>query len=257
MARSSGAPAEVLVRESAMALGAFRGDHAGLVAACRRVVERQVTCAPLWWLCARMLCAPDPMVEAHAAVEEIETDQTARLLAAELPDGGVVALVGWPAQAAGALRRRGDLEVLVIDTDGLAAEVVDRLDDLDVDAAEVPVRNLGAAIEEADLVLIDTLVIGPSSTLAPAGALPAAATAQHLDVPVWLVAGAGRLMPAAMFDALVRRWSGRGDSLEAAEEVVPLDLVDRVAGTGGVAPVAEALRWTDCPVAPELFGPSG
>lgn len=257
MARSTGAPADVLVRESAMALGAFRGDHAGLVAACRRVVERQATCAPLWWLCARMLSAPDPMVEAHAAVDAIESDPTAQSLAAELPDSGVVALVGWPAQAAGALRRRGDLEVLVIDTDGLAAEVVDRLDDLDVDATEVPVRNLGAAIEEADLVLIDTLAVGPSATLAPAGALPAAATARHLGVPVWLVAGAGRLMPGSMFDALVRRWSRRGDSLDAVEEVLSLDLVDVLAGTGGVAPVPEALRWTDCPVAPELFGPSG
>ena len=57
MARSQGAPPEMLVREASVALGAFRHDPAGMVAACRRIIDRQLTCAPLWWLCARMLCA--------------------------------------------------------------------------------------------------------------------------------------------------------------------------------------------------------
>jgi len=42
VARSRGAPAEVLVAESAAALVAFRGDPAGMVAACRRIVDRQL-----------------------------------------------------------------------------------------------------------------------------------------------------------------------------------------------------------------------
>jgi hypothetical protein len=37
------------------------------------------------------------------------------------------------------------------------------------------------------------------------------------------------------------------------DEVVPLDLIDRVVGTKGPQSVADALRRTDCPVAPELF----
>lgn len=257
VARSSGAPADVLVRETATALRAFRGDDAGLVAACRRVVDRQLTCAPLWWLCARMISAPDATLEAYAAVDEIESDPTARTLAAELPDGAVVVLIGWPDQVAGALRRRGDLEVLVVDTDGSAAELVDRLEAADIDAVEVRAANVGAAVRSADLVLVDTFAVGPTASLAPAGAVAAAATAQHLGIPVWLAAGAGRLMPGAMFDALLRRWSAITDELLSAEELLPLDLVDRVAGTGGIATVTDALRWTDCPVAPELFGPAG
>jgi hypothetical protein len=258
VARSSGVPAEVLVRETALALRAFRGDEAGLVAACRRVVDRQPTSAPLWWLCARMIAAPDPSAEGALAIDEIESDPTARLLAAELPESAVVALVGWPEQTVGALRRRGDLEVLVIDTEGSAAELVDRFEDMDVDAVEVPARNTGAAVRDADLLLVDTLAVGPTETLAPAGALAAAATAAQLGTPVWLVAGAGRLLPGSMYDALLRRWrNGVRDELDAAEEPVPLSLVDRLAGVGGVAEPVEALRWTDCPVAPELFGTAG
>lgn len=257
VARSSGAPADVLVRETATALSAFRGDGAGLVAACRRVVERQPTCAPLWWLCARMLCAADPTAESYAAVDAVDADPTAATLEAELPIDASVVLIGWPAQAGAALRRRGDLEVLVVDTDGTAAELVDRLDELDVEAYEVSTRNVAAAVRVADVVLVDTLAVGATRTLAPAGAFASAAVARHVGVPVWLVAGAGRLMPESMFDALLRRWSSGVDELDAGEEVVPLELVDLVVGTGGAASVQEALRWTDCPVAPELFGPSG
>jgi geranylgeranyl reductase len=34
---------------------------------------------------------------------------------------------------------------------------------------------------------------------------------------------------------------------------LPLDLVDRIAGIDGVVSVADGLRRTDCPIAPELF----
>ena len=40
---------------------------------------------------------------------------------------------------------------------------------------------------------------------------------------------------------------------DADDEAVPLDLVDRIVGPDGIREVAEALRRTDCPVAPELF----
>lgn len=245
------------MRETAVALGAFRGDHAGLVAACRRVVERQATSAPLWWLCARMLCGTDPTAEARAAVEEVAADPTGRHLAAELPDSSTVVLNGRLEQVEGALRRRGDLEVLLLDGDGSAGLVVDRLEMADVDAVEVPVRNTAAALRGAALLVVEALAVGPREALVPAGTLPAAAAAAHLGVPVWLVAGVGWLMPERMFEGLVRRWSATADELDADEELVGLDLVDRIAGAGGVLPVAEALRLTDCPVAPELLGPTG
>ncbi len=257
MARSQGAPADVLVRESAIALGAFRDDPAGMVAACRRIIDRQLTCAPLWWLCARMLCAPEPMREGRAAVEQMEDDPTAVLLAAAVADDASVLLVGWPDQSVPALRRRGDLEVLVVDVDGEAYEAVGQLEQIDVDALEVPSRGLAAAVGVADLVLIDALAVGPERALVPAGSFAAAAVARHRGVPVWVIGGTGRLMPASMFDALERRWSDSVDPIGAHEEVMPLDLVDRIAGVGGVLEVGAALGHTDCPVAPELFRLAG
>jgi hypothetical protein len=257
VARSQGAPAEMLVQESAIALGAFRDDPAGMVAACRRIIDRQLTCGPLWWLCARILSAPDPMAEARAAVLEMDQDPTGALLAGELPDGASVVVVGWPAQSVAALRRRGDLEVLVVDVAGEAVEAVEQLLRMDVDAVEVPARGAGAAVGVADLVLLESFAVGPEQALVPAGSFGAAAVARERGVAVWMVAGVGRMMPSSMFDALTNRWSVGADPLAAQEEVVPLGLVDRLACADGVVEVAEGLRRTDCPVAPELFRLAG
>ena len=52
------------MRETAGALSSLGFDPAGLVTACRRIVDRHVTSGPLWWLCARVLTAGDPLAEA-------------------------------------------------------------------------------------------------------------------------------------------------------------------------------------------------
>lgn len=262
MARSRGAPADLLVEESAAALMSFHHDPAGLVAACRRIVDRQLTCAPLWWLCARLLCSPEPAVEARAAVAELRDDPTARHLAAALPDDPVAVVVGWPEQSAAALVRRGDVQVLTVDVDGEAGELVRQLEGADLTAAEVPPRAVGAAVAEAaasgrGVVLLDALALGPDAALVPVGARAAAALAAHDGVPVWLVAGVGRGLPAPMWAALQRRWSDSVDPLTAGEEVLGLDLVDRVAGPAGLVAAAEAPAAVDCPVAPELFRLAG
>ena len=257
VARSQGAPAEVLVSESAVALGAFRDDPAGMVAACRRIIDRHLTCGPLWWLCATMLCSPESMADGRRAAEALQDDPTGALLASELPIDATVTVVGWPEQAAAALRRRGDLEVLVVDSDGESDEVARQLGHLDVDAVALAGRNVAAAVQASQLVLVDALAVGPTSVLAPAGSAAAAGVAHAHGVPVWVVAGVGRLMPATMFDAMVDRWSQGVDPLVAAEEVVPLAWADRIAGVGGVLEVGAALAHTDCPVAPELLRLAG
>jgi translation initiation factor 2B subunit (eIF-2B alpha/beta/delta family) len=204
-----------------------------------------------------MLCSPEPMADARRAADSLREDPTGALLASELPVDATITVVGWPEQAASALRRRGDVEVLVVDSDGESDEVARQLDRLDVDAVAVATRNIAAAVEASELVLIDALAVGPSSVLAPAGSAAAAAVARSRGVPVWVVAGVGRLMPGSMFDAMVDRWSQGVDPLVAAEEVLPLDWADRIACVDGVLDVAAALTRTDCPVAPELFRLAG
>lgn len=255
VARASGADQSLLVRETAQALGAFHDDPAGLVAACRRIVDRHPTSGPLWWLCARVLTAPEPRAEAWRAVDEIEQDATPAELAFALPEDATVAVVGWPELVGDALPRRGDVEVLAVDVLGEGSGLVRRLVHAGLDAEDVPPAGLASAVLQADVVLVEAVAMGPDGLLAVSGSLAAAAVARHAGTPVWAVAGVGRLLGARMWEALAGRHLARpAEPWELDEEVVPLDLVDRVCGPHGLGTREEVLRRTDCPVAPELFG---
>jgi hypothetical protein len=252
VARASGADQGPLVREAASALAHFRDDPQGLVTASRRVLARQPASGALWWLCARALYADDPMVEAWRVAEEIDEDPTARELAHALPDDATVCVLGWPELIGTALVRRGDLEVLVVDTLSEGSGLVARLLRADSDAVDVPLSGLGPAVADCDLVLLEASAVGPHELVGVAGSLAAAAVARASDVPVWVVAGAGRLLPERMWAALVRLLD-RDEPWDRDDEIVPLDLVDRLAGPCGVEPVPDALRRVDCPVVPELL----
>ena len=71
-------------------------------------------------------------------------------------------------------------------------------------------------------------------------------------MPVWLVGGVGRLLPARMWEALAARLD---DDMpwDADDEVVPSELFDMLVGPAGPEPLADGLRRVDCPIAPELF----
>lgn len=252
VARSSGAPQSLIVSETAMALASFSDDPQGLVTACRRMVSRQPRSGALVWLCARALTAGDPRQELRAAVTELEADRTARELAHALPDDATVVVLGWPDTVGEALPRRGDLEVLVVDVHGEGSGLVRRLDAADVAAVDVPVAGLGAAVAAADLVLLEASAVSPAELLAVAGSHAAAAVGRTAGVPVWLAAGVGRLLPQRMWEPLRARL-GVEDPWDDDDEIVPLSLIDRVVGPDGPREPAEALRRTDCPVAPELF----
>lgn len=263
VARSSGAPQDLLIVESARALASFHDDPVGLVTACRRVVSRQLTCGGLWWLCSRMLCAPDPLDEARAVVGEVEADDTARQLAGHLAShdfgsevamrGPRVAMLGWPVAVSDALARGGVDEVLVIDAGGEGSACVRALSGHGVEAIDVPLDGLAAAVIESDVVLIEADAASPTGALAHGGALAAAAVAHHRSIPVWLVVGSGRTLPTRVWDALIARWDQTDDPWEREFEVVPLDLVDGVIGPTGWIEVANIVSLVNCPIAPELF----
>jgi hypothetical protein len=77
--------------------------------------------------------------------------------------------------------------------------------------------------------------------------------ARHAGIPTWVVAGVGRVLPGRLWEAMVRRLDDEADPWEAATEVVPLDLADRVVGPAGPQLPSEAVRRADCPIAPELL----
>ncbi len=253
VARASGVPQQVIIQETAAALASFGSDPQGLVTACRRIVSRQPTSGPLVWFAARVLTASDPSSEIWEAAGLAQADDTARQTAHALPADATASVLGWPDEISDVLPRRGDVTVLVIDTLSEGSGFAHRMVGADVDAVDVPLAGLGSAVAASSLLLLESTAIGPDEFLAVAGSRAAAAVAHHAGVPVWLVGGVGRLLPQRMWDGLRMRVEGPHDPWDAHDEVVPLDLVDRIAGPDGVEPVADALRRTDCPVVPELF----
>lgn len=252
VARGGAAEQRALVREAASALSGLGGDGGSLVLSCKRLLDRQPTAGPLWWLCARLLCAADVRSEAWNCADELDDDPTPQHLVDHLPEEASVLLLGWPELVAEALPRRGDVEALVVDSLGDGAALVHRLAAADMDAIVVPEAGTGSAAAAADLVVLEATAAGPSGFLAVAGSRAAAAVAKHAGVPVWVVVGTGRALPSRLWEALLTHLEDESPWEDDAE-LVPLDLADAVVGPTGVVPPELAAAWADCPVAPELL----
>ncbi len=254
VARASGEDPGLLAREAAAALAGCADDPRALVMACRRLVERQSASGPLWWLAARVVASSDPGTEAWRSAEVLRSDPTPAVVAASLPDDVVVTVLGWPEQVTEALRIRGDAQVLVVDSLGDGSPLVAALDRAGSDAALVPEAGIGAAVASSSLLLLDASAVGPGGFLAVTGSRAAAAVAYTEQIPVWVVAGAGRILPSRLWAAMVDKVTALGDPWDADWEVVPLELATAVVGPEGPLAPADALARVDCPDAPELRG---
>jgi hypothetical protein len=256
VARARGADASSLVREAATALGSLRADHANLVIAGRRIVERHPEAGPLWWMCAQLLTSQDPTERAWEIADEIEADPTPRRVAASLPDEATVLTIGWPELGGAGLMSRPDARVLCADSRFEASGFMQRLERFDVECEPVPAESLARAAAAADLVLVEAVAACARRVLAPIGSHVVAAAARTVDTPVWLVAGIGRRLPAEYVDAIAAHavesagWDGEVDDL-------PIDLVTHVVSGQGSVELAVAGARTalapDCPFAPELL----
>ena len=257
VARSSGAATSSLVTEAAGALAGLGPDAAGLVTACRRLVERHPAVGAMWWLASRVLCAPDPVAEAWRAAAEIESDPTPSLVAATVPDEVTAVLLGWPDLTVDGLRRRGDVDVLLVSSGGESAGLARWLRSAGTEVADVPDAGLAAAVAQAGLVVLEASAVGPERFVAVPGSHAAAAVGRAAGVPVWLVVGVGRALPERLWLALEAALArSAAPAWHRGAEVVPLSLCDRVVAAGGASP-GGAPPAPDCPVAPELLRPLG
>lgn len=253
VARARGADATSLVREAAVALGTLRADHANLVIACRRIVQRHPEVGPLWWLSSRLLTADDPDRLAWELVDEIEADPTPRAIAGSLPDGATVLTIGYPDVAGEALMRRGDVRVLCADSRHEASSFMQRLERCDVECEPIPAESLARAAAEADLVLVEASAASPSRVLAPVGSHVVAAVARSVDTPVWLAAGIGRRLPTEYVDAIAAEVTADSAAWDLDVDDLPPALVTHVvSGDGLFDDVADGLR-PEAPFAPELL----
>ncbi len=290
LARAGTLPPQVLVQEAAGALAAFADEPQGFLTACQRVIARQPGSAPLVWLAARAVTALDPYDELWIAAEEMSSDPTARRLSEELPESATAVVVGScaPDSLLGmALARRGDVGAWPLEggEPGVATwrsgrpgrpqplraawledDGPTRWDDgPGVDPMGVAAISLGAAVSSASLVLVEALAIGPDLALVPRGGLTAAACANALGTPVWLVGGVGRHLgqrnwaglAAPFIDAASEVAGSTKGSIhsppEGTHDLLPLSLVSAVADPSGVLPRDRAAVGSFCPECPELF----
>lgn len=252
VARANGVSHALAVRESAAAMRSFAHDPHALVTACRRMIDRQPGIAPLWWLGARLLTAPDAAVEIRRVLDDLAHDSTVRELEFALPADATVCVIGWPDLVGEALLRRGDLHVFVVDAHGEGRGFAARLVQADVACDDVPVEGMAQAIAASDLLVLEASAACPASCLAVAGSFAAAAIARRLDVPVWIALGEGRLLPASLYRALVERAGLDIEPWRHDDEPVPVDLLDVAIGPKGMRDAAVAFGDVTCPVAPEL-----
>ncbi len=256
VARAHGVDPTALVEETAHALGSLHFDPAGLVVACRRIVERHPFSGPLWWLCSSVASSSEPFETVWELADRIRSDRTGAELAAALADGADVVTIGDPSVISSGLARRGDVRVLAIDVDHSATSFVRTLERFDVDYEPVDAGAAGAATRVADVVLIEALALDAERIVVPSGSSTIAASASAWGTPVWLVAGVGRRLPSPFVDAMeVRRTelASDVDDWTIDVEILPARFVTDVIGPLGSMPMGPAAAQAECPMSAELL----
>jgi hypothetical protein len=252
LARWSDEDDGALVSEAADCLAGFADDPAGLVVACRRLLSHHPAAGALWWLCARVLTAPDPADAAWRAWQLVNEDRTAERVSGRLPfpHDEPIAVLGWPDLAGAALAERPDLDVIAIrrrsGDERLRARLARR---------EPPVRvvsDVDAAALDPSHLLVEATAASPTCAVVPDGAPELLADLTAGGTTGWLIAGAGRVLPERLFVSL------RHELQRDEPDRVPVALIDtarfaRVAGPAGLDAPDALSRRIDAPVAPELL----
>ena len=97
-----------------------------------------------------------------------------------------------------------------------------------------PPAMLAAAAVSADLVLVEALATGPDELLVAPSSRAVASVAYCSEVPVWLVVGRGRRLPAALFATMLERVADVRVPWQAIGEPMPLALAGLVVGPDGI-----------------------
>lgn len=211
-----GGPAELGV-EAAYALAELAEEEPpALLPACRRLLERNPTCGPLWWVCAHLLCAGDPMAEAVRCAAALEDDPT--------EDRLEEALSGRRAVRRGGVAEVASADVVLVEVSALGPDgmVVD--------------TDAGGMLEAARTIGAETWAVSGVGRVLGGRLWPA--LRRRLDLPVQ----AARTAVSAYFE-----------HAPSPGVVVATDGLTRVGGPTGAVSLAEALAIGECPEPPELL----
>lgn len=216
--------------EAAQAFSSFDGDPAGLVVACRQLLIHHPTIAPLWWVCARVLCAPDGAEAAWDAWRALRDDATATRLAALLP---------FP----------HDEPIVVFGRSDVARRALE--DRPDLATQRIGPRDHLAGVEASHL-LVEAVALSPEGARVAAGAPAVMRAFFDRGGSVWLIATVGTVLPARLYAAM-EAVVAVDLTATATTESSTLTVVERVAGPTGLDSPDRLDRRVDCPVAPELL----
>ncbi len=246
LARYRGDDDAGLVAEAADCLADF-GTDPQLLTVCRRLLAHHPSCGPLWWLCARIVAAPDPARAARESLRRFDADRTAARLASVLPfpHDDPVAVLGWSDVIGAAVAERPDLDLVAVrprtGDHGLRGRVA---------RSVRPVRM----VDETELMALEPshLLLGVRALSAREALVVPGCADVRWSIPgtrVWLVGGVGRLLPTRLFEV------ARGEierDLEPIAETFAVADAERIAGPAGLDPPERVATRLDCPDAPEL-----
>ncbi|MFI5054193.1 MAG: hypothetical protein ACHQDE_07520, partial [Acidimicrobiia bacterium] len=118
------------------------------------------------------------------------------------------------------------------------------------DASARPVDVIEAAAQDPSHVLVEVIASSPTQVLVPDGTSLLLEQLARPAMLLWLVAGVGRVLPARLFDAMLRQL---GEPADRGLELLDVQVADRIAGPTGLVRPESLQRRVDCPVAPELL----
>lgn len=212
--------------ETANALLSYSDDMAGpRLTAARRALALDPACGPMWWLCSRLLTAPDLYTDAERALAEFTQDRTGEELLAGFVRRGPAVILGTAEQMSGALGLAGR-PVAVIDTWASSSATAASLARGGVDDVRlVDVDDVGGdgASASVPVVLVESDLAGSEGFLARSGTAELLEVVRSHGAEAWLVAGVGRRVAKWAFDAAVGRAVRPGGA-----ELVPATSVDGV-----------------------------
>jgi hypothetical protein len=220
---------EVPVEEVAALLAELAEEHpAGLLHACRRLIEYFPSSGRLWWLSARALSAPEPVEGIWEAASELVDDPTGEQLAKVLPAGAPVELAGPAPRSVSEVvrRRRAAARASQKSTAGSAR---------------------GTGPEPRPVVLFAVLAAGPAELLIDRAAAGEVRALPGRARRAWAVVPRGVVLPAPLWEQVLSR-AGPGAAPIAPSEFAAL------VGPGGLAEAAELLGAPGCPPVAELLG---
>ncbi len=250
IARTDDEPATSIAGEAAWTLGELGSkDPAAVLTASRRLVERQPTCGPLWWVCAHLVASVDPFETARRLSAELYSDpvpaRVADSLAASFTSSDLLGATSPVDVLQQALARRGRYRLRLLAEPRalrrdlhLVGSVADEVTGFEPDEAD-------EALAAASVLLVEPELASPDGLLVAEPYAQVVEAAHRRHVPVWALLGTGRVLPAALGE---RARALAGDRVRL---LAPRLLAVAVDETGD-GDVARALSTPSCPPGTEL-----